>query len=64
MEDETPEPELSKTEEHIKVALDLVIGGVDPGLITKIMLEWDLTPAKAETIIRWAKAKAKYLGWL
>lgn len=64
MPDEEELPELTKTEEHIKAALDLVIGGVDGSLIYKIMLEKGLSPAKAQTVIRWATIRAKNLGWL
>lgn len=61
--DDNKEP--TKTEESVAEAVDLYIKQVDPSLILKILLEKKgMTPQKAQTIMRWARAKADDLGWL
>lgn len=54
----------TKTEEHIKAALDLIIKGVDKDLIEKILLERGVSPTRLNVVIRWATVKAKDLGWI
>lgn len=55
----------TKTEELIAETVDLYIKQIDPSLILRILLEKDgMTPQKAQTIMRWAYAKADDLGWI
>lgn len=58
------EDDNTKTEDLVEEAYKLYVGGIDPALILRIILERGVSPAKAQTVMRWGKSKAEKLGWL